>query len=223
MILSSINRLTCVVALAVMLGGTMVSSSAQDDLPKTKKKAPSKADSDDDVIIPGKKKAPPKADPDEGEVIVPGKKTKAPTGGIRSLESLIKQANLQYETVEGQNGGVTYKIAITVQSQKTTVFANEVVMGKLADGTEVRAVVLGAPVALFPTDYRSTPPLYKAISEFNNAVVFGKGLVSPQGVGFVCPFWLRNADTQTLLDNLFIVHLGRLELKKRVQPIMEEE
>lgn len=215
-----IRRLSCVLALAFLAGTAATFSSAQDDRPKSKLAVPPKADPDDDVIVPGKKKAPPKAD--NGDVVVPGKK-KAPVGGARSLEGLLKQGNFRYERTEGQDGSVGYKIPVEVQGQTTTVFAHEALLGKQPDGTEFRAVILGAPVAVFPSDYRPTPPLYKAISEFNELVIFGKGLVSPQGVGFVYAFWLRTADVQTLGEGLYIVHTGRLELKKRVRPILEEE
>jgi hypothetical protein len=202
--LSLIRRLTCLAALALLIGGPALNSVAQDDPPKSKKKAP-------------------KPDPDDDDVIVPGKKAKAPAAGGKSLVSLIKQANLRYETTEMPDGNTGYKIPITVKGQKTTVLAYEVTMGQTNDGEAIKAVIAGSPVASFPEEYRATIPLYKAIGDFNDKFVFGKGLVNQQGVAFVCPFWLRNADTQTLMDHLYMVHLGRVELKKRVQPIFEEE
>jgi hypothetical protein len=165
----------------------------------------------------------PRVQPDEDEIVpVPGKKKKAPVAGARSLESLLQQANLQYEPVKNPKG-VTYKIPVSVQGKKSIVVAYEIVLGKSEDGEETKAVVVGAFLTSFSEGQRVSPALYKAAAEFNDSILFGKALVNNFGVCFMCPFMLRTADAQTLRDHVFLAHLAGIALQKKIQPILGAE
>lgn len=203
--LSMIRRFSFLAAFAILVSGATVSAPAQDDVIKPKKKAPV-SDQDDDVIVP-KSKA----------------KTKTPTVGGRSLAGLLKQANLQFETVQNQDGSTMYKIPVSLDGQKTTVLATEIQLGQAPNGEPIKAVLVGSPVAAFPSDYQPSMPLYKAVTGFNLDSLFGKGIITPTGVAYTNAFWLSTADVQTLNYYLFLVHAGRLELKKRVQAVFVEE
>lgn len=192
-----IRRLTLLALLAAMVGGATTYVSAQDD---------------DDIPRIKRKKAPPPAD-DDG---VPPKYKKA-----RSLEGLLRQSGLKYEVID-RDAGPMYKIPLTIRDQRTTAFAWEVKMGQDKAGEDITAVIVGTPVFSFSQGEKPPTALYKVVCDYNERIVFGRGMVGKGGVGFGSAFWLRTADTQTLLDHLFLAHVSRVELKKQVQSILEE-
>lgn len=201
-------------ALAVLIGSAVPLFAADDPLNGRNLAPPPK--------VAAAKKAP-KVQPDEDEIVpVPGKKKKAPVAGARTLEGLLQQANLQYEAVKNPKG-VTYKIPVSIEGQKTVVIAYEVVLGKTEDGEETKAVVIGAFLTAFQEGQRLSPALYKAAAEFNDSILFGKALVNNFGICYMCPFMLRTADAQTLRDHVFLTHFARLALQKKIQPYLGEE
>lgn len=170
---------------------------------------------DDDVIRIKKRRTP----DEEGQQPTVKKHTST---GARSLEGLLKEANLKYD-IQESDGKTRYRIGLLINNQKTTVVAWEAILGKTREGDPVKAAVLVTQIAAFEEGVRPPQQMFKVIcDDINDRLVIGKVSTAKAGAFFSSSFWLRTADTQTLLDHLMITHGTRLDVAKQLRPILEE-
>jgi hypothetical protein len=142
----------------------------------------------------------------------------APTWAqTKNLEGLLKDAKIEYSPLDGGE----FKIPVTIEEETVVVIARE---GHIGDGT-VPTLKLVHFYTLV-TEVKGAPPaaFLKKMAELNDGVYIGKvSLGADGGVFYSSSLWLHQADADLVINELVLAFLQRQQMRKSLQPFLEEE
>jgi hypothetical protein len=139
-------------------------------------------------------------------------------GGTKSFEDLLKEANMTYQTIKPQGGGVYYKIPVEVQGETTMVIATE--MDLVENVKVVRMFCLVTPL---PDNFKASPALLKKVADMNYNIPMGTIGLGQSDIMYSTGAWLRGMDQTTMGWQLGLCHAIRGLLKKELTPYLEEK
>lgn len=135
---------------------------------------------------------------------------------IPALEDMIKANELPYTKLE--NG--TYKIVVQIDEQAMTVFAKEYSLGKTDD---LKIIYLYGLVVSMPKGATPSAAMTKKMVELNDQLLVGKISLNENTVIYSSSFWLKNANSDTLLNELILAFRNKQDLVKTLKPFTTEE
>ena len=134
-----------------------------------------------------------------------------------TLEELLKQSKLDYTKTEG---GI-FKVVVTDNENTALVLADEVSLG---DKGDIKIARIMCQVVTVPKGFTYPTAMLKKIAETNDAMLIGKlGIAGDAGVWYTSTFWLRNADSEILLNELALALYSVPEYRKELKPFVKEE
>jgi hypothetical protein len=147
---------------------------------------------------------------------------KAPAGGDKSLEDLLKEGKISYTTLQSGDR-VYYKIPIEMSGETTMIYCREIKVGTTNSGSDIKLASFFYFLGQLPKDSKPKPALTKHIAELNDKLIFGGvGLTSDQSITWKTEMWLRGATPATVAWTLQFGHILRGQLKEDLKPFMEE-
>ncbi len=136
----------------------------------------------------------------------------------KTLESLLKEAEIEYTAIEGGE----FKIPVTLENETLVVIAKEVAIG---DGTvdSLKLLHFYTLVVEVPKGGAMPAQMLKKMAEINDSIFVGKvSLAGDVGVFYSSSMWLQNATAELLIQELVLAHIQRNQMKKTLQPFLEE-
>ncbi len=137
-----------------------------------------------------------------------------------TLKSLLEGAELDYSEKDG-----IYKVTINNQDRAVLMVCGTNTMWEDNDGNPVEVVWLWTTVLSVPEGFRHPARMLHRIATLNDTLKPGNVSVNGDNgnIYYNSAFWLANATPQVLYDELLMGFYRKPELRKELQPYVEEE
>lgn len=137
-----------------------------------------------------------------------------------TLESLLDGAKLDYSEKDG-----LYKVTISGDARDVLIVCGTTTMWKDDDGNPVDVVWLWTSVLSVPKGFHHPARMLHRIATINDTLKPGNVSVNGDNgnVYYNSTFWLSSATPQILYDELLMAFYRKPELRKELQPYLEEE
>lgn len=142
-----------------------------------------------------------------------------PSGsGAKGLEDLLKEAKLEYSTIKPEGGGTFYKIPITIKDETAIIIAHEI---SITD--EIKVARFFTFVTSMPENFKPSAALMKKVADLNYNMTMGTVGLGSSDITYGISQWLHGMDATAVGYCLGFAHLVRTQLKKELQPFLQEQ
>ncbi|MEW6279089.1 MAG: YbjN domain-containing protein [Candidatus Eremiobacterota bacterium] len=140
-----------------------------------------------------------------------------PAGAPSKLEELLKKAEIEYSPLDGGE----FKIPVTIDNETVVVVARE---GYIGDGTvETLKLIHFYTLVTEVKGGNASAPFLKKMAEINDGIYIGKvSMGSDGGIFYSSSLWLHQADPELLVNELVLAFIQRQQMRKSLQPFLEE-
>ena len=143
----------------------------------------------------------------------------AETAKAASLSSLLKSAG--FDVVSAEQGWL--RTTMSYKGEFSFILAREIQLGSTSDD-KFKLGSLTCEVVDVPKGFHHPAAMLKKVGELNDRLQIGRLSVDPESgsIWYTSSFWLRTADEQIVVNEMFLAHTARQDLKKELAPFVTE-